>query len=69
MTPMLRRLRQPQLTVRGWQFLMLLSMGLLVLAGAIGLADDATDVPPPLRLGAELVLALTAAWDSEPGES
>ncbi len=36
MTAAPKRLRQPQLTVRGWQFLMLLSMGLLVLAGAIG---------------------------------
>ena len=35
MTSVLSRLRRRQLTVRGWQFLVLLSMGLLVLAGAV----------------------------------
>jgi UDP-GlcNAc:undecaprenyl-phosphate GlcNAc-1-phosphate transferase len=40
----------------------------LGLAAAIGLADDATDVPPVLRLGAELVLAFTAAWVAAPHE-
>jgi signal transduction histidine kinase len=34
-TPVFTPLRRLQLTVRGWQFLVLLSMGLLVLAGAV----------------------------------
>jgi UDP-N-acetylmuramyl pentapeptide phosphotransferase/UDP-N-acetylglucosamine-1-phosphate transferase len=38
----------------------------LGLACGIGLADDATDVVPVVRLGAELVLALTAAWVAAP---
>ncbi|MBV8789135.1 MAG: hypothetical protein JOZ00_20930, partial [Mycobacterium sp.] len=33
--PWLRRLRLSQLTVRGWQALVLLSMGGMVLAGAL----------------------------------
>ncbi|BBY04599.1 histidine kinase [Mycobacterium seoulense] len=35
MTPGLRRLRLSQLTVRGWQALILVSMGVMVLAGAL----------------------------------
>ncbi|OCB49375.1 histidine kinase [Mycobacterium malmoense] len=35
MTPRLRRLRPSELTVRGWQALVLVSMGVMVLAGAL----------------------------------
>ncbi|OBH85261.1 histidine kinase [Mycobacterium scrofulaceum] len=35
MTPKLRRLRLSELTVRGWQALVLVSMGVMVLAGAV----------------------------------
>jgi UDP-N-acetylmuramyl pentapeptide phosphotransferase/UDP-N-acetylglucosamine-1-phosphate transferase len=38
----------------------------LVLAALLGLADDATDVPPALRIGAELVIGLAAAWVAAP---
>ncbi len=34
----------------------------LVLAALLGLADDATDVPPVARIGAEVVIGLAAAW-------
>lgn len=45
MTPSWRRLRPSQLTVRGWQALVLVSMGVLVLAGAVvgGLLLNRTD--------------------------
>ncbi|OBH05194.1 histidine kinase [Mycobacterium sp. E2497] len=49
MTPTLRRLRLSQLTVRGWQALVLVSMGVMVLAGALvgasllNRTDDMTD--------------------------
>ncbi len=45
MTPWPRRLRLSQLTVRGWQALVLLSMGTMVLAGAVvgGLLLNRTD--------------------------
>jgi UDP-GlcNAc:undecaprenyl-phosphate GlcNAc-1-phosphate transferase len=38
----------------------------LVLAALLGLADDATDVPPVARIGAELVIGLAAAWVAVP---
>jgi UDP-N-acetylmuramyl pentapeptide phosphotransferase/UDP-N-acetylglucosamine-1-phosphate transferase len=38
----------------------------LVLAALLGLADDATDVPPPVRIGAELVIGVAAAWVAAP---
>jgi UDP-N-acetylmuramyl pentapeptide phosphotransferase/UDP-N-acetylglucosamine-1-phosphate transferase len=38
----------------------------LVLAALLGLADDATDVPPVLRIGVEVVIGLAAAWVAAP---
>ena len=69
MTSVLNRLRRPQLTVRGWQFLVLLSMGLLVLAGAVagavllGRTDEMTremtdNIQPARVAAAELQAAL-----------
>jgi UDP-GlcNAc:undecaprenyl-phosphate GlcNAc-1-phosphate transferase len=38
----------------------------LALAGALGVADDATDLAPPLRLGAEVGIGIAAAWVATP---
>ena len=38
----------------------------LVPAALLGLADDATDVPPPARIGAEMLIGLAAAWVAAP---
>jgi UDP-N-acetylmuramyl pentapeptide phosphotransferase/UDP-N-acetylglucosamine-1-phosphate transferase len=38
----------------------------LVLAALLGLADDAADVPPIVRIGAEVVIGLAAAWVAVP---
>ena len=38
----------------------------LVPAALLGLADDAIDVPPPARIGAEILIGLAAAWVAAP---
>lgn len=75
MTSVLSRLRRPQLTVRGWQFLVLLSMGLLVLAGAVAgagllartdeMTRELTDNIQPARVAAAALQA--ALRDQETG--
>jgi signal transduction histidine kinase len=69
-------LRPPQLTVRGWQFLLLLTMGLLVLAGAAAgavllhrtdeMARELSHAIQPARLAASQLQA--ALRDQETGE-
>ncbi len=41
----------------------------LALAGALGFADDATDLPPVLRLVAEVGIGLGAAWVAAPHDA
>lgn len=67
--------RRPQLTVRGWQFSVLLSMGLLVLAGALAgaallartdeMTREITDNIQPARVGAAAMQS--ALRDQETG--
>jgi signal transduction histidine kinase len=74
-TSVLSWLRRPQLTVRGWQFLVLLSMGLLVLAGAVAgaallgrtdeMTREMTDNIQPARVAAAKLQA--ALRDQETG--
>ncbi|BBZ37795.1 sensor histidine kinase [Mycobacterium conspicuum] len=69
------RSRRPQLTVRGWQFLVLLSMGLLVLLGAVAgaallsrtdeMTREMTDTILPARVAAADLQA--ALRDQETG--
>jgi signal transduction histidine kinase len=74
-TSVFGRLRPSQLTVRGWQFLVLLTMGLLVLAGALGgalllnrtdeVTREMTDNIQPARVSATQLQA--ALRDQETG--
>jgi UDP-N-acetylmuramyl pentapeptide phosphotransferase/UDP-N-acetylglucosamine-1-phosphate transferase len=41
----------------------------LALAALLGLADDATDVPPVARIGVELLIGLAAWWVATPHEA
>ena len=76
MTFVLSPLRPSQLTVRGWQFLVLLTMGLLVLAGALAgatllnrtdnVSRELTDDIQPARVAAAQLQA--ALRDQETGE-
>ena len=75
MTSVFSRLRPSQLTVRGWQFLVLLTMGLLVLAGALAgvlllnrtdeVTRETTDNIQPARVSAAQLQA--ALRDQETG--
>jgi len=75
-TFVLSPLRPSQLTVRGWQFLVLLTMGLLVLAGALAgatllnrtdnVSRELTDDIQPARVAAAQLQA--ALRDQETGE-
>ena len=68
-------LRRPQLTVRGWQFLVLLSMGLLVVLGAVAgaallgrtdeMTREMTEKVQPARVAAAALQA--ALRDQETG--